>query len=268
VEVAPGDTIAVLKQRVIDKFDDPKPISISLKYIAKDLRDEFTVADYNLQNNNTLFGQEVFGDPDLIRPRVVAELQNTLRTLATDLTEGTFIFISIGCYDHKHGVASIKRQQCPDRVINWCRQNAWNLIVVLIDQDFRQNKEDEPQIYNVGEQGWSSVPKLTMLEERVRVYRNLTATFLDPSSAENAQHDMRIVVFAAGIPEYGDALMERRRIAGESHMDTFQLAIQEGNLRHCCVVSGNFYPEELVENHYCAIGDGEALAACRIEPNP
>ncbi len=162
LEIEPTDTILEVKQKVAAKIGGQWTADrIILTCGTKLLKDDLTVADYNIQQHSTLtVGLRPV--PLSYDPAVKACLSVHLQNLIKD-KQSQLVFIALGSYDHAHGDDTIRRQQCPSEIFNLCTFLKWGLTILLIDAAFATPRDPQaPQIYEID-------PKWQLTEEKDKV---------------------------------------------------------------------------------------------------
>ena len=269
LDVESSDTIAEVKDKLKAKLQDEGgqvPAGVRLVYQGRSLDDNRTLDDLRVRDESTLMGMPYVVEK-VVDDDVVTQLRNDLGSAINDFGPREFIFIGIGSYDNNHGKASIKRQQCPDALIQFCFKNQWDLTIFLIDPGFKPEESSSfPQVYDLGEQGWLAKPSFTANGGKVRVYKNQFATRIDPESEKYAQHDMRVITYATGLPEYDlvNSINDRKKVAKLPIFDLFGAKGVKG----ACVVSGNFYGDPPDQSQYCTWGAPQDLVDAGFKPNP
>ncbi|HEU5229540.1 MAG TPA: ubiquitin-like domain-containing protein [Ktedonobacteraceae bacterium] len=240
LNIHPGATIAQLKQQIVSDIDTS--ISVGqitlLNHTNKPLTvDEATLQDYNVQSNNTLEAQ-ISGGPSY-NPQVEPILKQDLISLAKEKAP-QFVFITIGSYDNGHleGVASIKRQQCPDALLMVCKSKGWKLRILLIDDGFIAPPSSKAlQIYDV-DKDWKLEKEIE--KGLVRCYQHKGGDFQLCTYATKVRDN-----------EYGGV---EKTLAGVDILkDLAPAVVQNGG----CIVVGNFYLA--TTKPHLALGDKQVL---------
>jgi len=257
VEVKPGDTIrAVIDKAGAPPGDERLTVTYSLGAMSKPIANlKATVDDYNLQAHTTLIVTILPGADSVGDSEVQKLLQQFLRICAGELGPGEITFIGVGSYDHGHGEASIKRQQCPDALLTYCVRNGCDLNIILIDSGFGSQQEKPSQIYHLG--GWV----LTAEEHKGRIRQYMYA----PAAAARAC-DIWLTVFATDIPEYANQLSGQGKTIATIHLpSTFSML---GSSQHArsCLICGNFYTTD--SSQYFTLGSKAAIEGAGFKVNP
>lgn len=227
--------------------DDKLKIFYDGKLVAKTT---LTLGDLNVQAYKTISVELPARREDAPIDNVLAKLQAFLRLSAGELGSDEMTFIGIGCFDHGHGEDSIKRQQCPDSLLQYCIRQRVDLNLILVDPGFADTSGRFRQIYDMP--GW----RLQFVEEGGRI-RQYSYT---PAVAAGAC-DVWLTVFATGIAEYTLELAgQGKLVGGISLPDVFAAA---GGPHHpgACVISGNFYLTPPDSSQYFTRGSQQAIAA-------
>ena len=260
VEAAPSDTIQTVIARAFQKVGVGEPPgnerlvidrgTLRLRWL------EQTISDYGIQAESTLTVRILPPDDSVGDASVIPKLQAFLRSSAGELHPQEFTFIGLGCFDHGHGLESIKRQQCPDALLEYCIARRVDLNIILIDPGF-DAEETSPQIYD--QPGW--VHLLSEEGGKIRRYKYAPATSAGAC-------DVWITVFATKIPEYGSALVTRGKvIAGIDVHDLFRSVIR-GKAAGACLVCGNFYSHPTDKGQFFTLGSEDVVTAAGFEANP
>lgn len=243
LEVESSDLIVEVKQRFIDKVEVEEGYSIPserirFRYGGKVLEDNDTIGQWNIQKESTIMFITLLGNP--FPPTYDAGVKPILMQDLTNLGqvhEAQFVFIGLGSYDNGHdeGISSVKRQQCPDAVLEICRQKGWKLRVILVDRAFTASPlSGAPQIYNV-DANWQWKEELDQEEGKVRHF-----TYKD--------HDFQLCTYATNIykAEYNGTV---KTIAGVTLSQLAEEIVNHGG----CIVVGNFF--KISAKPHLALGD-------------
>ncbi|HLG64718.1 MAG TPA: ubiquitin-like domain-containing protein [Ktedonosporobacter sp.] len=209
IEVDTIDTIGQLKEKIADKIEVeygyriPTNSDMRLRYNSKLLEDDaVTIGQIGIQKETTLQLHINMGSPfpatyDAdVKPILAKDLQILEETQAAQ-----FVFIGIGSYDNGHdeGIASIKRQQCPDDLLLMCNNLGCKLRVLLIDKAFiKSPSSDPPQIYKI-DPNWERKENQDVEEGKVRRYYYKERDFQLWTYATNifkAEYDGRALTIA------------------------------------------------------------------------
>lgn len=249
IEVDASNTIGQVKEKVADKIElefgyrIQVMSDIHLIYGGKELTDDaVTLEAKGIQKEATLMLHVFEGGafPPTYDATVKPVLAQDLGSLGQVQT-AHFVFIGLGSYDNGHdeGIVSIKRQQCPDALLQLCHEKGWKLRVLLIDNAFTKSPlSDPPQIYKV-DTNWEWKENQDVAEGKVRHY-------------EYKNRDFRLWTYATNVfkAEYeGKALT----IAGVNLSQLAQEIVKNGG----CIVVGNFY--KITAEPHLAMGDTVAL---------
>ncbi|HEY8505426.1 MAG TPA: ubiquitin-like domain-containing protein [Gemmataceae bacterium] len=236
-------TILDVKRELVNRLTQTpsqlSPDRLVLTYNRQILDNSPTVADYKIPNPATVY-YRITLPPDQYDPDVKPILNKDLRALKAE-TRRVFVFVGIGSSSENpsNTPETIKRQQCPDAVRDYCRQQQIPLRVLLIDPGF-QSDANERQVYKIDTKWVSQGQPEAGGKVRRYQYSESGTDFSLTAYGTKVQPD-----------EYGGKRLE---IAGVN-LEELVKAI-EGN-RGFAVI-GNFYGRE-TKPHVCG-GDSEVLA--------
>jgi hypothetical protein len=257
-DVLPATTIAQVKQQLLEKLKiDSDPRRFTLVAQGKWLDDETTLREANIGRDNTLLTILRKVQEDACDKEVVAHLTSDLRAIAEYNHGKLFVFIGIGSYVGPDSTGDVKQQQCPDKLLRWCKENGWDLTVLLIDPDFSGGEDASPQIYHKADQGWLAAPFLTEAGGKIKHYTD-----------QVGQGKHVVITYRTGIPEYsyGGSLTKRTSVGG---FDLNQIASGWADcLGTHCLVSGNFFRKPTAWDQYVTIGNPDVVADCGFTANP
>lgn len=233
IEVDASYTVGQVKEKVADKIELEfgyriRTMSdIHLSYGGRKLdNDAATLEEKGIQKEATLMLHVFEGgafpatyDAD-VKPILAKDLSNLGETQTA-----LFVFIGIGSYDNGHdeGIASVKRQQCPDALRVMCLNKGLKLRVLLIDKDFTKLPlSDPPQIYKV-DTNWEWQKDQDAAEGKVRHY-------------QYKDHDFQLRTYATSVfkAEYdGDV----KTLAGINLIQLAQEIVKNSGF----IIVGNFF---------------------------
>lgn len=220
------------------------------------LKGSLTIGDLNVQAYKTILVELPVRLEDAPVDGVLGKLQAFLRISAGELGRDEMTFIGIACFDHGHGEDSIKRQQCPDSLLEYCIRQRADLNVILIDPGFADTSGVYRQIYDLP--GW----RLQFMEEVGRIRQYSYA----PAVAANAC-DVWLTVFATSIAEYTLELAGQGKFVGGISISDVFAAAGGADHPHACVISGNFYHTPLDRSQYFTRGSQQVVAAAGFTYN-
>lgn len=226
---------------------DQLKVSYNGKVVSKGT---LSLGDLNVQAYKTILVELPIALEDVPTDNVLTRLQAFLRLSAGELGPDEMTFIGIGCFDHGHGEDSIRRQQCPDSLLDYCIRQRVDLNVILVDPGFAATSGAYRQIYDLP--GW----RLQFSEEGGRI-RQYSYT---PAVAASAC-DVWLTVFATGIAEYTLELASQGKFVGGISIPDVFAAAGSSSHPHACVISGNFYHTPLDPSQYFTRGSQQVVAA-------
>jgi hypothetical protein len=248
VKALPDETISVVKQKVLGQLKaglDPARFGLRPQSGRPMLFDAKTVAAYGLDSHSTLDLVPLRAPIDY-DPPVRSALESLLQVLAQD-DAPLFVFIGLGCYDYNHGPESVKRQQCPDTVLETCTSKGLKLVLILIDPDFIAPGPPPPQIYDL-HTNWK-LAEVIVPETKVRRY----------SYEGRPAFQLWTCATPVLAKEYGGEL---KTLAGQDLVAIGQAIARKGGY----LVSGNFYAEASKGKPQVAIGtDADLLSELGFE---
>ncbi len=278
VEVLAEESIESVLGKVLRKVGaDPLQANrFWLDLGGKRLEGPRTVESYGIAKESTLqviLRTLVAAPPTSEEEAVTSELQAELSHLIDHLGEKQFIFIGIASYvsDDNWSAESVLQQQCPSILPLKCWAEEWDLTVLLIDPGFDPEKYPQHKQVWSFDDVWDSAPVASLCEDKVRMYRHRTATYIQPSvTGLMPLCDMRIVAFGSPIPEYvwGRNIVNKYSLAGLAFVERFNMIVRMKGLQEVCLVSGNFFLSPTAKDQYVAIGDKEMLTKCGFGFNP
>jgi len=222
IEVDATDTVGQLKEKIADKIEVeygyriPTNSDMRLRYNSKLLEDDaITIGQIGIQKETTLQLHINMGSPfpatyDAdVKPVLTKDLSGLGETQAA-----LFVFIGIGSYDngHEEGIASVKRQQCPDALRVMCLNKGLKLRVLLIDQGFTKSPlSDPPQIYKV-DTNWEWQKDQDAAEGKVRHYQYKDCDFQLRTYATNlfkAEYDgKKLTIAEVDLPPLAEKIVK------------------------------------------------------------
>ena len=250
VDVEADTTVAVLREKVAAKLKAAANVDLPPERVMvrapKGLLTEGTVGSNDIRSDQTLeIGVQVVATGDAGVDNVLAR---DLKTLSAQ--PKIFVFVGIGSYDHGHGEASIRRQQCPAALPGICEEAGLTLRVLLVDEGFAAEHGSD-QIYDLGD-GWELVkPAADDPPGKVRRYRRGTVQVAVYATRVTAE-EYRV---ASLTPDETEGVLPARTLAGLDLLG--RAAALDGN--GGVLVAGNFYSESVAA--YCAVGDAGVLRA-------
>ncbi|APR77920.1 Hypothetical protein A7982_03267 [Minicystis rosea] len=258
LEVDGSDTIAAVAAIASPKLGIPADRIGFMMGTGGTLPEDQTLAQLGIEGESTL---QVVILNKIIREDVCAELRGDLDALLEHLENNYIIFIGVGSFDNGHkNAAVLKRQQCRDALLEFCKRERFGLTILLIDPGFQPGNEDPAQIYDVAAQGWINRPVATFLNGQVRHYRN--------TLADITGRDCHIVTYGTGIIEYDPlkSITNKYHIAGWKLIQ-FMVKIKQKKVNNVCVISGNFFNETPNKDQFTTMGDPAIIAECGFTPN-
>lgn len=260
LDILPSDTIREVKRKFAEKAGIPLE-RVGFDYGGHlDLEDGRTAASYGIEKESELKAKILQLLSDVQDREVLQQLKQDLLAIYKYDGAPLFVFIGIASYDAGHGEASVKRQQCPDALLTWCKANGWDLTVMLIDPGFGGGKD--PQIYDQVDQGWISAPFHTEANGKIRHYTDAVG-----------QGKHVVITYATEIPEYVfmAGLGGPSGITDRAKIDGFPLnafKAKWGAREDRCLVSGNFFNKPTRKDQYITIGNLKVVAQCGFDLNP
>lgn len=238
-DVSPAITVVALKQLYINQIDNSvtlEQMSLFDRLSKPMAKDDLMLQDYNVQKDDTLELQISAGDQ--YDPQVEPVLKQDIIALTQEKSP-QFVFIGIGSYDNGHPEKeiSIKRQQCPDALLNLCIQKGWKLRILQVDTGFLATPSKSPQIYDI-DKNWQLTDEIDKGKVRRYTYKG---------------HDFQLCTYATKVfsLEYGGVA---KTLAG---VDLLNLIVPSVVKSGGCIVVGNFYLEG--NKAHIAMGDKEVL---------
>jgi hypothetical protein len=265
-DVEPATTLAELRSLVADRLRREQDVPVGPDSIRILTRGgvPVTAVDIGTLGLNSGDGLQAVVGPGTsmgtsasaapARPQYDVAVQ---KVLARDLIylsgqERTFVFVGIGSHSGSVDPTSIKRQQCPDAVVEACAAAGLQLQLVLIDSLFG-GRLPGAQLYDI-DAGWQPEPPAWGDPfPKVQRYRH---------SGTGTQ----LVTYMTTIPVAEYAIASRpldeasangpgRMLAGIDLAEVgYHLAVRQGGL-----VAGNFYPADIAP--YCVAGAPDLLTA-------
>ena len=148
VRVDPGHTVAAALDALRTQHPDielPRnedlKLTLALGAPKQIARMDVTLGDLGIKPNSTFTVTRAPLMADLESRDAISLLKRDLGALSDAAAKSpTLIFIGVGCHDKGHAddPGSVKRQQCPDALVKYCRENKTRLAVVLVDSGFDQ----------------------------------------------------------------------------------------------------------------------------------
>jgi len=258
IDVSSDDTLYDVAVKAITKFNRTNPGSnfptdkarLIIRKNTKSYMDlNKTLAELDIVNEMTLSIMcKVPNNLESSDPTVIPVLKNYLKNMFNDISNDEIVFIGIGCFDYNHGNNSIKQQQCPDALLNYCIKNKRDLNIVLIDGAFTE--KHCKQIYDI-DKNWTILH--SNIDNKIRRYKHKKATDLSAC-------DIFLTVFSTNIPEYGSA--RKGLIAGINILNIFKKFSHDLNAFIC----GNFYSLDSDQN--VTLGDKDSIKDSGFKYNP